>query len=524
MLKNKPKSSTMSMLDKLILEQNADGLEEVVIGLVGAIGSNLAVFQNILKTELEDTFDFDVFIIKVSEDILANHPNIRNVPEFDLTTKYKRINSLMNVGNKLRELHGIDYVALEVAARIRDLRKSYNGTKKRVAYIINSLKHDAEIGSLKKLYGHTFFQISIFESEGKRKEILNNSVGMTIEEADKLIKRDEKEDEKWGQRTSVAFPLADYFVKFDDKSGIHIKNAINRFINLILGNVYVTPTFSESVIYMAFMNSLRSSDLSRQVGAVIAKDDNILSTGSNDVPKFGGGIYTPLYNECTGEIADHPNGRDYKIGVDCNHIQKNNLVNGIYDSIKEELEDILSESIPSQNKILMNIKRIIKKSEIKDITEYGRMVHAEMDAILNCARSNNSTQGATLYVTTFPCHNCAKHIVAAGIKEVMFVEPYPKSKALEFHEDSITLEKGESNKLRFKPFVGPEPRSFINLFSLSLGIGEEFPRKNSEGESLENKWNPKTAKLRIKGIPSLYKHYEKEAANKIYQIKDDIGR
>ena len=129
----------MSMLDKLILEQNADGLEEVVIGLVGAIGSNLAVFQNILKTELEDTFDFDVFIIKVSEDILLNHPNVKNVSEFDLTTKYNRIDSLMNVGNKLRELHDIDYIALEVAAKIRDLRKSYNGTKKRVAYIINSL-------------------------------------------------------------------------------------------------------------------------------------------------------------------------------------------------------------------------------------------------------------------------------------------------------------------------------------------------------------------------------------------------
>ena len=120
----------MSMLDKLILEQNADGLEEVVIGLVGAIGSNLAVFQNILKTELEDTFDFDVFIIKVSEDILLNHPNVKNVSEFDLTTKYNRIDSLMNVGNKLRELHDIDYIALEVAAKIRDLRKSYNGTKK----------------------------------------------------------------------------------------------------------------------------------------------------------------------------------------------------------------------------------------------------------------------------------------------------------------------------------------------------------------------------------------------------------
>lgn len=200
----------MSMLDDLILEQNTDGLEEVVIGLVGAIGSNLAVFQNILKTELEDTFNFDVFVIKASEEILIPHPNVRNVAEFDLTSKYKRINSLMNLGNKLRELYGADYIALEVAAKIRDLRKSYTGSKKRVAYIINSLKHDAEVSSLKKLYGHTFFQISIFESEEKRKETLNNSVGMTVEEAVKLIKRDEKEDEKWGQRTSVAFPLADY--------------------------------------------------------------------------------------------------------------------------------------------------------------------------------------------------------------------------------------------------------------------------------------------------------------------------
>lgn len=514
----------MSMLDKLILEQNADGLEEVVIGLVGAIGSNLAVFQNILKTELEDTFDFDVFIIKVSEDILLNHPNVKNVSEFDLTTKYNRIDSLMNVGNKLRELHDIDYIALEVAAKIRDLRKSYNGTKKRVAYIINSLKHDAEVSSLKKLYGNIFFQISIFESEEKRKETLNNTVGMTLEEADKLIKRDEKEDDKWEQRTSVAFPLADYFVKFDDKSGIHINNAINRFIKLILGNAYITPTFPEFATYMAFMSSLRSSDLSRQVGAVIAKDDNILSIGSNDVPKFGGGIYIPTYNEDDGVISDDECGRDYKKGYDCNHFQKNALVDSIYDSIKIELNDILSEDIPSQKKLLLKIKYLIENSEIKDITEYGRMVHAEMDAILNCARSNNSTQGATLYVTTFPCHNCAKHIVAAGITEVMFVEPYPKSKALNFHDDSITLEKGEANKLRFKPFVGIGPRNFANLFSLSLGIGTELTRKNFKGESIENDWNPKTAKLRIKGNPSSYKIHEVQAADKIHQIKDEIGR
>ncbi len=229
----------ISMLDELISESTSD-LEEVVIGIVGAIGSNINVLQNILKTELEDTFNFDVFVIKVSEDILKNHPNVTSVDDYDLTTKYKRINSLMNLGNKLREFYGLDYISLEVAVKIRDLRKSYTGSKKRVAYIIDSLKHDAEVVSLKKLYGNTFFQISIFESEKKRKDTLNNNIGMTVEEAEKLIIRDEKEDEKWGQRTSVAFPLADYFVKFDDKTGVHINNAINRFIKLILGNVYIT--------------------------------------------------------------------------------------------------------------------------------------------------------------------------------------------------------------------------------------------------------------------------------------------
>lgn len=503
-----------------LLRLNEDGLEEVIIGLVGAVGSNLSTVQNILKTELEDTFGFDTFIVKISEDILSNHPNIKDVPNFDTSTKFKRIHSLMDLGNKLREFHGEDYIALEVAQKIHNLRKSYTGSKKRVAYIVNSLKHDAEVISLKKLYSHTFFQISVFESKDKRKETLNNTVGMSVEEANLLIKRDEKESEKWGQRTSVAFPRADYFLKLDEKSSIHIKNAVIRFIKLILGNPYITPTFPESAIYMAFMSSLTSADLSRQVGAVIAKNKSILSTGTNDVPKFGGGLYTPEYMESDGTIVDQEEGRDYKYkgGQDCNHIQRNHLIEDIYEAINQNLEGILSEKIPSQKQVLADIKKVLENSDIKDITEYGRMVHAEMDAILNCARSNNSTEGATLYVTTFPCHNCAKHIVAAGIKEVMFVEPYPKSKALEFHEDSISLSKA-NNKLRFKPFVGVGPRNFINFFSLTLGIGRELERKDDKGKSIENEWNPKTAQLRIKGNPSSYKYYERQIINKLKEIK-----
>jgi deoxycytidylate deaminase len=58
-------------------------------------------------------------------------------------------------------------------------------------------------------------------------------------------------------------------------------------------------------------------------------------------------------------------------------------------------------------------------SRIMDVTEYGRVVHAEMLAVCDAARLGNSIKGTILYVTTFPCHNCTKHILASGIKRVV---------------------------------------------------------------------------------------------------------
>ena len=59
--------------------------------------------------------------------------------------------------------------------------------------------------------------------------------------------------------------------------------------------------------------------------------------------------------------------------------------------------------------------------------------------MLSCARNGISTERTSLFTTTFPCHVCAKHIVGAGITRVVYVEPYPKNRALELHQDSIRL-------------------------------------------------------------------------------------
>ncbi len=52
------------------------------------------------------------------------------------------------------------------------------------------------------------------------------------------------------------------------------------------------------------------------------------------------------------------------------------------------------------------------------------VLHAEANAITKIARSGNSCEGATLYVTTMPCIECSKLIIQAGIKRVVYSEPY----------------------------------------------------------------------------------------------------
>ncbi|KAA6338962.1 dCMP deaminase [termite gut metagenome] len=52
------------------------------------------------------------------------------------------------------------------------------------------------------------------------------------------------------------------------------------------------------------------------------------------------------------------------------------------------------------------------------------VLHAEANAITKIARSNNSSEGATMYVTASPCMECAKLIIQAGIKRVVYSEQY----------------------------------------------------------------------------------------------------
>ena len=61
---------------------------------------------------------------------------------------------------------------------------------------------------------------------------------------------------------------------------------------------------------------------------------------------------------------------------------------------------------------------------VDEIHTKPEVLHAESNAITKLARSTNSSCGSTLYVTLAPCHDCAKLIIQAGIKRVVFLEQY----------------------------------------------------------------------------------------------------
>ncbi len=128
----------------------------------------------------------------------------------------------------------------------------------------------------------------------------------------------------------------------------------------------------------------------------------------------------------------------------------------------------------------------IQRDSSPESLEYGRAVHAEMAAITDASRQGISLKRRDLYSTAFPCHLCARHIVAAGIRRVVYIEPYPKSVAEELYGDSLTVDAEErsTTKVAFEPFVGVSPSLYPQVFRLLPGA-----RKDARGKA--RVWRPR---------------------------------
>lgn len=480
---------------------------ELVFGLIGAVGTELKKVSDILEDRLKVS-GYEVVIVRITHDVI---PEIVKPKPWDDGDEYARIVSLMDAGDEARKNSGDNSIlALGAAAFIHSKREkneeNHAKHQPRYAYIISSLKHPSEVEQLRAIYPQGFYLIGVHSDEERRKCWLREDKRIrNAEQINELIDRDANGQFEYGQLVADTFHLSDVFVRIDGDDD-HLKQSLWRILALLFGHPYVTPTFDEHAMFMAFSSSLHSADLSRQVGAVVATEGQVLAVGANDVPKAGGGQYWSSNDKMPEDFTFPKDGRDFVLGYDANKIEQQRIIDEILQKGEQKGLD------------RQKLSATLDDSRIQDLTEYGRIVHAEMDAMLSCARVGISTCGATLYATTFPCHNCAKHIVAAGIARVVFIEPYPKSKAAELHSDSIQVgfrevveSDTESRRVRFEPFVGVGPRRFFDLFSARLGSGYPIKRKNADSNALE--WKPEDGRLRLQMLPASYLDLELIASN-----------
>lgn len=454
-------------VENLYLTNNFEN-SELIIGIVSPVGAEYDRVGTPLKDRLRG-FGYDVQEIRVSSLLSSPPPGLK---------EYERIRYYIAAGDKLRKETKNN--AILAAGVANEIKKRREGEPSKTVYIINSLKHPDEVEFLRKVYGYGFYLFGIHADEKRRHNHLVEGKLLAEKQASELIRIDEDEKIPHGQRTRDTFHLSDFYISLSNNND-KVKNTIQRFLELLFSHPFRNPTFDEFAMFMAFNSSIRSGDLSRQVGAIIARNCQIIATGANDTPKHGGGQYWAEVDPETGEVGDAPGGKDYKLQEDSNKAAQLEI-------IQEITDEIMKSSVISEEK-RAEIENILKQSKISDLTEFGRVVHAEMEAILSCVREGITTIGATLYCTTFPCHNCAKHIIDAGIARVVYVEPYPKSRALDLHEESIQLKTDDNQKIEdrviFEPFIGVGARRFLDLFSMSLGSGSKIMRKNRDGSTIE---------------------------------------
>ncbi|PRQ00015.1 hypothetical protein ENSA5_28290 [Enhygromyxa salina] len=374
---------------------------------------------------------------------------------------------LQDAGDKLRENHGASIVAGLGIKEIRRLRKIESEPR---AFVVDSIKHPKEVEVLRAVYGRGFYLIGVLCNWKVRLNRLKIKFKNEphVSSIEHMMRRDEAGPDDYGQQVRKTLHLSDFFVANDTESlnegEEELGDALERFVQAVTGAQVVRPNRDEKGMHAAWGASLRSSCMSRQVGAaVMSKTGEVLATGTNDPPAPGGGLYTEDSREDKRCFMWQENeSRGY-----CRNDRKKGE---IYDDIHEQLYNI---GALEADVTVEQIAKALQRTRVRDLIEFSRAIHAEMDALLAIARSGvGIPSGSSLYCTAFPCHSCARHIVAAGLTKVVYLEPYDKSLALELHADavretSVTSPKDASSgdkRVLLQLFTGVAPRRFAALF------------------------------------------------------------
>lgn len=427
----------------------------------------------------------------------------------ELKDKLKKIDNgelLQNIGDNLRatgnafksydkekmnkKFKNLDILSQEANRYIKYTRHRYNDSNN--YFVIDSFRNPMEIIYFRERYG-SFYVCSVYADAKTRQQRLNIDSNIFFNRDNRDQGKNNALEELYKQNVSACSLMADYAINNEnDKNDFY--NKLIRYLCLIERPGCTQPTAEETFMNLAYILSLRSTCISRHVGAVITNNEGyIIGAGWNDVGTGQLGCstrcikdfnnfatddsllsvwkdqYEKFYNE--GLIQDYDEN-DYFCFKDIqSKLIINEKVNDVIDDFdlnskiksilsKEENENELNNKyINELIKITNDLKEYLKKNLSIKRLEYARSLHAEENAILQVAINGGmGIKGGTIYVTTFPCELCAKKIYQSGIKRIVYTEPYPNNIS-----ENIILKDGIKN-IEIQQFEGVKSNSYYRLF------------------------------------------------------------
>ncbi|WP_181064361.1 hypothetical protein [Pseudoclavibacter sp. AY1F1] len=307
-------------------------------------------------------------------------------------------------------------------------------------------------------------------------------------------------DPKTRLNVDDTFQLADLFVRSRaetrqyparerDKEIDRVATAqITRLVMQLFSYPFGAPTTEESAMSTAFLAAQSSVSLGRSVGAALVDSHgSVVSIGWNEVAKPNGGPYRE------NDGLDH---RDHINGFDPSDVGRIDAIRSFLDVLLTPKKwrhtlGAIEENYPEAVEWLTSLQSYLPEegvapvkeavaglagvesfnnTRIMHLIEFGRSVHAEMATLSDAFRRGVGVVGGSMYVTTFPCHECARNLVSFGIDNVFYVEPYGKSMAESLYSQEISVFPSNdasinSHMVNFVPFAGIASRRLADLFS-----------------------------------------------------------
>ncbi|MBI3771018.1 MAG: hypothetical protein HY271_21310 [Deltaproteobacteria bacterium] len=420
-----------------------------VIGLTGPFGSGCS--QAAQKLVAAAGFTRVPLSRAIRERFTAEHPDIP-----------PRREDLQRLGNQMRRDAGVPgLLAREAIATLESDGATYD------KLVFDSIRNLGEVEVLRDRFGGNFYLVAIHCGTSDRWERLKDehyiSKGLTLADFTADDARDKNEEDDYGQQVELCVDAADLFVNNSiEVNPVQLGKKLLADVQVLTGD---KPRYALPLeIYMNFAYSAAhaSKCIKRQVGAVLVtappgEHGDIVGTGYNENPA----PTKPCVEEPEYGAGDATRGRCYRDIVRQEVMQRNVDSGWHCPKCAAPLVGPISDTPPwFCSGCGASLDKLFWPDRAMSVCT---AVHAETAVLL---AAGTRARNATLYTTSLPCFQCTEKIIHAGVKYIVFTEPYP---------DALAADRLELGAIEVGRFEGVRSRRFHEIFSRARRYVEGQP-------------------------------------------------